>query len=275
MQTNSSLTPACVLLAIGVLTCLINVCAAADLDLGHKVQYERRAVYPVSEDIAIDISPAHEVAEEVSLGAYPTTRDWRGLTRDTGYFLGFQFAIIGVLYLMPEQISSWSQDDKEEYSFQRWRDNVKEPVKDQDNHFINYVLHPYWGAAYYIRARERGYPAWNAFGYSVLLSTLFEYSAEALFEPVSIQDLLSTPLAGFLVGRYVFEMPRARTKSKPGPRSFADKLILVLTDPLGTANQWVDRRLGLDARTNISIDLAPRHGEYVGDYLGLRFSLRW
>lgn len=221
------------------------------------------------------VDGAQSAAAAPDVVPYPATRDWRGIKRDTGYFLAYQFVIIGLLYVMPESISSWSDEDKEKYSFEKWKNNVSEPVKDEDDHFINYVLHPYWGATYYIRARERGYPSWNAFGYSVLLSTLYEYGAEALFEPVSIQDLVVTPVVGSLVGRYLFEMPRARIKAKPGPRSFGDKLILVGTDPLGAANNVVDDLFGPDAGAQLGVDLSPPRGQRPGDYVGLRLSFKW
>jgi len=205
----------------------------------------------------------------------PSERDWEGLKRDTAYFLGYQFVIIGVLYIMPENISSWSEEEKEKYSFGKWKNNVSSPVKDEDDYFINYVLHPYWGAAYYVRARERGYPAWNAFGYSVLLSTLYEYGAEALFEPVSAQDLIVTPVAGSLLGHFVFQEVRGRIQRKPEPRSVGDRVLLVATDPLGAANALAEELLGGNAEASFSFDLAPRSGQSAGDYVGLRLALRW
>lgn len=210
-----------------------------------------------------------------SVASDEPSRDWEGLKQDTVYFLGYQFVIIGLLYIMPENISSWSEEEKEKYSFGKWKNNVTEPVKDEDDYFINYVLHPYWGAAYYIRARERGYPGWNAFGYSILLSTLYEYGAEALFEPVSAQDLIVTPVAGSLLGRFVFEPLRARIKRKPQPRSFSDKFLLVATDPLGAANHLAEELLGRNAGATLSLDVAPRKSLRADDYVGLRLAFRW
>lgn len=212
---------------------------------------------------------------EPSAASDEPSRDWDGLKQDTVYFLGYQFVIIGLLYMMPENISSWSEEEKEKYSFGKWKNNVTEPVKDEDDYFINYVLHPYWGAAYYIRARERGYPGWNAFGYSVMLSTLYEYGAEALFEPVSAQDLIVTPVAGSLLGGFVFEPLRARIKRKPQPRSFSDQFLLVATDPLGAANHLAEELLGRNAGATLSLDVVPRKGLRTEDYVGLRLAFRW
>ena len=178
-------------------------------------------------------------------GIPPTRPDWRGVGRDTAYFLGYQFAVIAVLYIAPESISGWDREQKQNYDFDKWRNNVSEPVWDEDKWWINYILHPYWGGTYYIRARERGLDRAQSFWYSALLSTLYEYGAEALAEPVSAQDLVVTPLAGFLVGEYLFSPLRDRIRAKPGKLDWSDKTLLFITDPLGVVNAETDRLLGV------------------------------
>ncbi|MDP1929409.1 MAG: DUF3943 domain-containing protein, partial [Thiobacillus sp.] len=98
-------------------------------------------------------------------GVPPARPDWYGVGRDTAYFLGYQFSAIAVLYLAPERISGWDREQKRNYSFDKWRNNVSEPVWDGDRWWINYVLHPYWGGTYYIRARERGLDRAQSFWY--------------------------------------------------------------------------------------------------------------
>src|SRR5512139_201405 len=178
-------------------------------------------------------------------GASPTQPDWRGVRRDIAYFLGYQFVAIGALYIAPESISGWSDEQKENYSISRWRDNVSKPVWDEDVWWINYVTHPYWGGAYYIQARERGLTRVQSFWYSALISALYEYGAEALAEPVSIQDLVSTPVVGSLVGEYLFTPLRQRIRAKSGELDWSDKAALFITDPLGVINAETDRLLGV------------------------------
>lgn len=67
--------------------------------------------------------------------------DWRGIKRDTAYFIGYQFAVIGALYVAPEAISGWSKEDKQNYSFEKWKENVRNPVWDEDAWWVNYILH--------------------------------------------------------------------------------------------------------------------------------------
>ncbi len=170
--------------------------------------------------------------------------DWRGVRRDTGYFLGYQVAILGVIYVLPASVSKWDKSEAGN-AFKRWRENVSNPVWDDDDWWINYVLHPYWGATYYVRGRERGLDKGQSFLFSVALSTLFEYTLEAIFEPVSLNDLIITPVAGSLLGEFVFAPLRARIRAKPGELDWTDKTLLALTDPLGVVSAWTDRTFGV------------------------------
>jgi hypothetical protein len=177
-------------------------------------------------------------------------RDWDGLMRDTRYFVGYQAVSIAILYTMPESVSGWTDEQKDDYSLDVWWDNVTHPQWDSDDFYLNYVLHPYWGAAYFVRARERGYDEWQSFGYSVLLSSIYEFGIEALFEEPSIQDIFVTPIAGSLLGRYFWRVRgniRARDADR-GFRSTGDKWIWVLTDPLGGMNRLTDRLTGRETR---------------------------
>ena len=171
------------------------------------------------------------------------SRDRDGLKRDTLYFASYQWVTIGILYIAPESVSGWTDEQKEGYDLSYWWDNVTHPQIDSDDFYLNYILHPYWGAAYYVRARERGYNDREAFWYSVLLSSMYEFGAEALFEEPSIQDLIVTPVFGSLLGRYfmtVRDNIRERDVER-GHRTTRDKWIWALTDPLGSLNQAVDR----------------------------------
>jgi len=63
------------------------------------------------------------------------------------------------------------------------------------------------------------------------LSTLWEYGPEALAEPVSIRDLVVTPVAGFLVGEYLLFPLRERIRTKAGTLSWSDKPLLFMIPP--------------------------------------------
>ena len=194
--------------------------------------------------------------------------DWRGIKLDTVYFLAYQVVVIGVLYIAPEKLSGWSQEDKDNYSLETWKENVTNPIWDDDEWWVNYILHPYWGATYYIRARERGFERTQSFWYSVLLSTLYEYGAEALFEPVSFQDLIVTPVAGSLLGEFVFTPIRERIRAKSGELEWSDKAVLFITDPLGVVNETVSLVLGVNTEVNfrrLRMENIPRSSGVSGE----------
>jgi hypothetical protein len=209
--------------------------------------------------------------------------DRDGLYRDTWYFLGYQLVAIGILYAMPESVTGWTDEQKSNYSISDWWDNVTNPGCDSDDFFINYVTHPYWGAAYYVRARERGYDSRGAFWYSVLLSSLYEFGAEALFEEPSVQDLIITPTLGSLVGHYFMGVRNdIRAQSAlSGHRTWA----MVLTDPLGALNRQVDKLFGHETSLQIYpyfyatqsvVDPDGATVQWKQDrVIGLRFHLRW
>lgn len=217
----------------------------------------------------------------------PTEPDRAGLRRDTKYVLSYQFVSLAFLYAAPESISNWGEEQKEEYSLSKWWQNVQNPQWDDDQHWINYLAHPYWGAAYYVRARENGFDERASFWYSAGMSAAYEFGAEALFEQPSIQDLVVTPVGGVIVGEYFMRL-RARTLERypPGAElAFGDRALLALTDPLGAINRQVQSWLGVGGEASLSPYFrAQRLGErrpYAEDAVetdwvyGLRFNYRW
>ena len=179
------------------------------------------------------------------------SRDWLGLGRDTVFLLGYQFAFIGILYLLPESVTHWSSEEKK-ISFEKWWDHVQHPVLwDKDNPIGNYVGHPYVGATYYIRARERGFDRIDSFVYSALASAMFEFGPEAMLERPSVQDLIVTPIGGALMG-LGFEPLRHWVKSKPEPRWYGH-VILIATDPIGALNGVFERLMGI--KSDIRVDV--------------------
>lgn len=231
-----------------------NQLVAATTQSSYLFQLPEKLTYDAAADTAADLSGRGYNWE----GPPTESQDWRGIKRDTIYFVGLQFAIIVVLYVAPEELSGWSQEAKDSYSLSKWTENVRNPVWDEDEWYVNYILHPYWGATYYIRAQERGFNQWQSFWYSFLLSTLYEFGAEALFEPVSYQDLVVTPVAGALLGEYVFNPIRKWARAKD-QLDWADKTLLFATDPLGVVSEELSRLFGLNTRVSFE-QLKMEHG---------------
>ena len=187
-------------------------------------------------------------------------RDWKGIGRDTAFFLGYQVVFAGILWFMPESVTAWDEDQKRA-TVRKWEDNVQNPVWDKDKFWINYIAHPYFGATYYIRARERGFGEFGSFCYSALLSALYEFGIEAFFEPPSYNDLIATPVGGYLLGKFVFEPLRDKIKAKPELKWY-DHAGLILTDPLGALNSVFERLFGIQSEIRVQLH-APDPGRQM------------
>lgn len=194
------------------------------------------------------------------------------LARDMGYLIVPASVILGLLYVAPESVSNWDEEDKDNSLSDlgsKWWDNVSDgPVWDEDDWWLNWIMHPYWGAAYYIHARHYAYSRWESFWYSFIVSNvLYEYGVEAFAEEPSIQDLISTPVGGWLVGEFIFLPLEAKIIANDntlfGSRALG-KTARFLMDPLGSIIRpirgYTQRTFGRHAAENPSgINAAPIH----------------
>jgi uncharacterized protein DUF3943 len=190
-----------------------------------------------ADETAADESPSHSVVTENHIP------DWNGVWRDTGILFGSQFVAAGIIYTMPQSASGWSEDQKKN-TFKHYAENFVNPNWDKDIFYLNNVLHPYWGATYYIRGRERGLDIVPSFVYSALISAMYEFGVECFFERPSIQDLIVTPVAGSLLGAFIFEPWRESIKRKQELRWY-DHAALIVTDPVGVLSLGIEKLFGI------------------------------
>jgi hypothetical protein len=181
--------------------------------------------------------------------------DWDGVWRDTGILFGAQAFAAAVLFVTPESVSNWS-DEQKKSTFNKYDNNFSNPEVDDDKPYINYVLHPYWGAAYYTRARERGLDQASSFVFSTLASAMYEFGIECFFEKPSIQDLIVTPVAGSLIGAYLFEPWREAMKRK-GELRWYDHAALVATDPIGVLSLGIEKWFGIESTITVDYPVPP------------------
>ena len=141
---------------------------------------------------------------QVSLFNSSNGEDSERLLSQTYSIFGLGVGVIGVLAMMPTEITNWETDDIE--LGKKWVDNVTAgPVWDRDDIVLNYLMHPYFGGVYYQSARKSGYRQWDAFIYSTVMSTFFwEYGIEAFAETPSLQDLVVTPVLGWAYGEWAY-----------------------------------------------------------------------
>lgn len=133
------------------------------------------------------------------------------ISSDSGSILAMAVGTIAFLYVMPEEFSKWPQEKKDlspNKLWERYDKNVSNgPVWDEDEWEVNYIGHPYFGAAYYTHAMNKDFTRLESLSYSFMMSTcLYEYGLEAFFEDPSIQDLIITPVVGSLFGEFFISL---------------------------------------------------------------------
>ena len=172
--------------------------------------------------------------------------DKERLWSQTKLMFGLGLGVAGFIAMLPQEISNWDRSD--DRLLLKWRDNVKEgPVWDRDVWYINYIGHPYFGSVYYQVARKSGYRQWDSFMYSFLMSTFYwEYGLEAFAEVPSIQDLVVTPVGGWLWGEWSYQKEkeiRRRGGTVWGSRGWGD-VALFLLDPVDSIGVGINKMMG-------------------------------
>ncbi len=153
----------------------------------------------------------------------------------------YGFGVIGVLAILPQESTGWESDAN---IFDDWVDNVSEgPEWDRNKWAYNYIGHTYFGGVYYQVARKSGYRQWDAFVYTTLMSTFYwEYGIEAFAEVPSIQDLVFTPLAGWVYGEWAYRTEKKirDNQNEVLGSGFIGGLSLFLLDPVDSTGQFVN-----------------------------------
>lgn len=105
-------------------------------------------------------------------------------------------------------------------------------VIDEDPFGTNQFLHPYGGSIYYGLARSTGLSFWESFGYATAGSILWELGGET--GPPSINDQITTPIAGSFLGEPLFRLASLLLENDGGPPGFWRELgAAVLSPPTG------------------------------------------
>ena len=173
----------------------------------------------------------------------PTSgEDGRRLWSQTKSIAGYGFGVAGALALMPEEITNWDTDG--EPLLKKWGDNVSQVMTwDRDNWAINYIGHPYFGGVYYQAARKSGYRQWDSFIYSLMMSSFYwEYGVEAFAEVPAVQDLVVTPVLGWVYGEWAFQKEQEILKRGGkvwGSRGWGNTALFFL-DPVDSIGSWIN-----------------------------------
>lgn len=290
MRRNSSFFQVLVLLS----TLLSFSAFAAEIPTTKALPDRDLFLYQILPDPYRNVSLTHDSAAEPKPSPgdrVPDQKNWPYLKAQSYTILGLSFATAGLLTLLPESITYWDTDDRSPDSLgKQWLDNVTSgPVWDEDSHFINYVMHPYFGGVYYTTARHAGYDEWESFLYSAALSTFYwEYGIEAFAEQPSIQDLIVTPIFGAAVGEWML-LTEAGILANGGRVMHSELLgdvSLFLLNPVGHIHHWVHRWWSHDVHVRLSTtpwspestfvpgqprQLSPHPGTFIGLSLSLDY----
>lgn len=105
-------------------------------------------------------------------------------------------------------------------------------VIDTDPFATNQFLHPYGGSIYHGIARSTGLNFWESVGYAAVGSVLWEFAGET--GAPSINDQITTPIAGSFLGEPLFRMASLLLESDGGRPGFWQELgVAVLSPPTG------------------------------------------
>lgn len=160
------------------------------------------------------------------------------LAKKTGFLTVMMLGVNASFFMLPESVSNWSKATKDSFLKDTAGSYAKHlangPVFDKDPFMVNFVLHPMSGASYYTLVRNLGYSPLQSFAYAVLMSTQFEI-IESYAEPMSIQDLLATPILGSLLGEIMYQTDQYILSHEDFRKTVIGKVLHSLLNPTSVA----------------------------------------
>ena len=185
-----------------------------------------------------DVPSADAPAQTAPIGPSAPDRSTQSLNWETG--AGKSYVIPGVeligYLLLLNQYDRHFVEPKDVYrtGTESFKKNLTDSkwIIDSDPFATNQFLHPYGGSIYYGLARSNGLNFWESFGYSAAGSFLWELGGET--GAPSINDQITTPIAGSFLGEPLFRMAGLLLESDDGAPGFWSELgAAVLSPPTG------------------------------------------
>jgi hypothetical protein len=148
-----------------------------------------------------------------------------------------EIAVMGALLTLPKDFTHWPA------GISRAWPNIKTsfkigPSMDLDPFYMNYLLHPYSGGVYYNALRSQGATRLQSLIFSAVQSTFFEFVVEGSAERPSTQDLIVTPIGGFIVGELSHW---ATLRMRRHGFTFGEKVLVTLINPTYVLNNGFRR----------------------------------
>ena len=235
--------------------------------------------------------------DENIIKTYPEhfNKRYECIVKELAYMQVFAIGTIGVIALLPENISQWTNEDKKftdaRELLQKHAHNIaKGPVWDNDAWAVNYIGHPVAGSYFYVWGRQSGLSWQESAMLTTLMSTFFwEYGWEAFAETPSTQDLIVTPLLGSILGEgtnYLYNRI-VENDGKIYNMKWLGDLGRGLLNPIGEMNKYLDSAFNAAHITiNVDYSYAQKRKHYplynmnndtgmIQSYFKLNFSLKY
>lgn len=227
--------------------------------------------YPIYDNTPMPVSLKY--SDDEALHAYPLKIDKRyeRIVKELAYMQVFAIGTIGVIAVLPENISQWTNEDKQFTDAQTLlKKHAKHvangPVWDNDAWAVNYIGHPVAGSYFYVWGRQAGLSWKESAMLTTLMSTFFwEYGWEAFAETPSTQDLIVTPLIGSMLGEgtnYLYNCIM-ENDGKIYDMKWLGDLGRALLNPIGEMNKYLDS--AFDA-ANIEISIDYSYAQNIENY---------
>lgn len=258
----------CMLLSLAPSQISAQVSEAADRDRQGMTEIERHSVSFAWQKRMIEQEDYYLSINSPYLDTNEQTSNYSHLLMQTGYSVIAGVGAMVYLWNQPTSFTNW--DKREETDFMsRYRANIsRKPRFDDDDFVTNYIGHPLAGATYYVMARQNALVWYNAFFYSVFMSTFYwEYGLEAFAEVPSSQDLVITPLVGSIIGELVHQAKQSIKRSNnslAGSKNLG-RIAMWVLDPLGHFTSGIHYSLLSDSKLYLAPDFVSESSEVVGD----------
>lgn len=219
----------------------------------------------------------------ITLFSPEENEDGQRLFEQTMLILALAPTVAYGMTFLPEDITGWDGENDVTLA-EQWKKSVSGgPVWDDDDWYINYIGHPYFGGVYYQVARNSGYNQWNSFTYSALMSAFYwEYGVEAVFERPSIQDMVVTPVLGWVYGEWAHQMQKEilADGGRALGSTFWGSTALFFLDPVDNIAIGLNKLFGRSfiKTGSMSITQTPMDREVIAqndlkDYWGIKIQL--
>lgn len=158
---------------------------------------------------------------------------WKKIGRAEIFIGGVELLGMAVLICLPKEVTKWSHD----WAQDAWR-NMKRsfttlPVWDKDDWALNYIGHPIAGSYYYNALRSQNASRFHSFLFATAQSFIWEYFIEGMAEKPSVQDLIVTPVAGYVLGETTHQLTMNMRRNG---FNFFEKVFVLLFNPMYVIN---------------------------------------